>query len=129
MFYAYIVTKTNATKLCRAASSLSDHHYSNIADFSTRSPSLWPDLRSQLITKSNIRGNLSHFGQNAEFFHQRRLRYYLGETNTMFGHGMPGVSNSAAACLWVIDYVLQAATMGIDALYLHSGVGYNYSGK
>lgn len=46
----------------------------------------------------------------------------------MFGHGMPGVSNSAAASLWAIDYVLQAATLGVDTVYLHSGVGYNYSG-
>lgn len=47
----------------------------------------------------------------------------------MYGHGMPGVSNSAAASLWVIDYALQAATLGIDTLHFHSGVGYNYSGE
>lgn len=47
----------------------------------------------------------------------------------MYGHGMPGVSNSAAAALWVIDYALQAARLGIDTLHFHSGVGYNYSGK
>lgn len=46
----------------------------------------------------------------------------------MFGHGMPGVSNSAAAALWVIDYALQAATLGVDTLHFHAGVGYNYSG-
>lgn len=47
----------------------------------------------------------------------------------MFGHGMPGVSNSAAAAIWAIDYILQAATLGVDTLHFHAGVGYNYSGE
>ncbi|KAJ2977670.1 hypothetical protein NQ176_g4237 [Zarea fungicola] len=115
------------SQLGKVAQSFSDHHYNNVADFTTRPESEWPSLRAQLITKSNIRNNLTAFGPKAKFFHEHKLHYYLGETNSMFGHGMPGVSNSAAASLWAIDYVLQAATLGVDTVYLHSGVGYNYS--
>lgn len=49
------------------------------------------------------------------------------ETNSIACHGAPGVSNTAGAALWVIDYTLQAATLGITEAYFHEGVGYKYN--
>jgi hypothetical protein len=46
---------------------------------------------------------------------------------TRAGHGAPGVSDTAAAALWTIDYSLYAATLGIKRIHYHSGVGYKYS--
>jgi hypothetical protein len=57
------------------------------------------------------------------------IPFVLGETNSFFGHGSPGVSNAAAQALWMIDYSLQAASIGVTGLYYHQGVGYNYSGR
>ena len=48
------------------------------------------------------------------------------ETNSIACHGAPGVSNTAGAALWTIDYTLQAATLGIKELFFHEGVGYKY---
>ena len=37
------------------------------------------------------------------------------------------MSNTAGAALWTIDYTLQAATLGIEELYFHDGIGYKYN--
>lgn len=39
----------------------------------------------------------------------------------------PGVSNTAAAAIWAIDYVLQATMHGVKQLFFHNGIGYKYS--
>ena len=110
--------------------SVSEHHYQNgDGDFSIRPPSDWPQFAADLVTKDFVRGNLSRYTVSAQGAHSAGYKYYLGETNSFYGHGQPGVSNAAAAALWMIDYVLHAATIGVDGLHLHQGVGYNYSGS
>ncbi len=42
-------------------------------------------------------------------------------------HGAPGTSNTAEAAIWAVDYILHAASIGIDRLYLSNGVGYRYN--
>lgn len=42
-------------------------------------------------------------------------------------HGTPGLSDVAEAALWVIDFALQSASLGISRVYLSHGVGYRYS--
>ena len=49
------------------------------------------------------------------------------ETNSIACHGAPGVSNTAGAALWAIDYALYASTIGISELYFHEGIGYTYN--
>ena len=49
------------------------------------------------------------------------------ETNSIACHGAPGVSNTAGAALWAIDYALYASTIGISELYFHEGIGYKYN--
>lgn len=44
----------------------------------------------------------------------------LNETNSMSGSGCTGVSNSYAASLWVLDYLLQATQAGITDLNFHT---------
>ena len=89
----------------------------------------WPGIATDLTDKANIRGNLSRFGISAIYAQDSGIPFVLGETNTFFGHGQPGVSNAAAAALWMVDYSLQAASIGITGLYFHQGIGYNYSGR
>lgn len=49
------------------------------------------------------------------------------ETNNIACHGAPGVSNTAGAALWTIDYALQAASLGIKELFFHEGIGNPYN--
>lgn len=37
------------------------------------------------------------------------------------------MSNTAGAALWVIDYTLQAATLGITEMFFHEGIGFKYN--
>lgn len=112
----------------RSTVSVSQHNYSNRYDFSVQPSSIWPWLRSELLTKSNVRVNLTRFTETVKFAHDNGFKMHIGEANSMYAHGQPGVSNAAVAGLWVIDYALHAATLGVDAIHFHAGVGYYYNG-
>jgi hypothetical protein len=52
----------------------------------------------------------------------------MGEFNTASCGGIPGISDTFAATLWTVDYVLQMATIGYSAAYIHTreaGITYN----
>lgn len=52
----------------------------------------------------------------------------LSETNNVaLCHGATGVSDTAGIALWVVDYTLQASTLGIREAFFHQGVGYRYN--
>lgn len=53
--------------------------------------------------------------------------FFTSETGSIACHGAPGVSNTAGAALWVVDYTLFAATIGIGELHFHEGVGFKYN--
>ncbi|KAI0368386.1 glycoside hydrolase family 79 protein [Pilatotrama ljubarskyi] len=105
----------------KAISTISQHRYSaafcNGGDFPLIS----------FMSKANVRGNLTVFEADIAATYAKGLLYILGETNSIACHGAPGVSNTAGAALWAIDYTLQAATLGIKELYFHEGVGYKYN--
>ncbi|KAH9928926.1 glycoside hydrolase family 79 protein [Fomitopsis serialis] len=102
-------------------STISQHQYSaafcNGGDFGLIS----------FMNKTTVRGNLTVFEADIAASKANGLAYVLGETNSIACHGAPGVSNTAGAALWVIDYTLFASTIGIDELYFHEGIGYKYN--
>ena len=53
--------------------------------------------------------------------------FFMGETNSAACHGLEGVSDTLGAALWMLDYSLTGATVGMDGLYFHNGVGFPYS--
>ena len=79
------------------------------------------------MSKTNIRGNLTSFSADIAAVKQKGLTYVLGETNSISCHGAPGVSNTAGAALWGLDYALFAGQLGITRLYFHQGIGYKYN--
>lgn len=50
-----------------------------------------------------------------------------GRAITDASHGAPGISNTAESAIWAVDYLLQAATMGVSRLHFHHGIGYRYN--
>jgi len=60
-------------------------------------------------------------------FPARRSSLRGRETNSIACHGAPGVSNTAGAALWAIDYTLQAATLGMQEVHYHQGIGFKYN--
>lgn len=79
------------------------------------------------MSKTSIRGNLTTFTVDIATVKQKGLTYVLGETNSYSCHGAPGVSNTAGAALWGLDYALLAGQLGITRLYFHQGIGYKYN--
>ncbi|TBU48752.1 hypothetical protein BD309DRAFT_948782 [Dichomitus squalens] len=105
----------------KAISTISQHHYSGQSCKGGNVP------LNSFMNKTAIRGNLSVFEPDIKATRAQGLDYVLGETNSIACHGAPGVSDSAGAALWVVDYTLHAATLGIKEAYFHEGVGYKYN--
>ncbi|GFZ47051.1 hypothetical protein JCM24511_04277 [Saitozyma sp. JCM 24511] len=81
----------------------------------------------QLMNKGTIRGNLSTKWADVKAARSNGLSFILGETNSYANHGMLGISNTAETAIWATDYILQAASMGIERLHFHHGFGYRYN--
>lgn len=99
----------------------SQHHYSGT--FCTGTPVVVQDLMS----KANIRSNLTQYAPDIAAVQQSGLTYVLGETNSISCHGAPGVSDTAVALLWALDYALFAGQLGITRIYFHNGIGFRYN--
>lgn len=79
------------------------------------------------MTKSTIRSNISSFSPDIAATLQQGLDYVFGETNSYSCHGAPGVSNTAGAALWALDYALYAGQVNISRVFFHEGIGYKYN--
>lgn len=55
------------------------------------------------------------------------LDYILGETNSLYNQGAPGLSNSFGAALWGVDFNLYCASTSIKQVYMHMGTDYRYA--
>ncbi|KAF2842877.1 glycoside hydrolase family 79 protein [Patellaria atrata CBS 101060] len=55
------------------------------------------------------------------------LPFILGETNSLYNQGRPGLSNSFGAALWGVDFNLYCASNDIQAVYMHQGTNYRYA--
>jgi len=71
------------------------------------------------MNKTLIRANLTAFIPDIEATTAQGLHFVFGETNSYFNHGVANVNDSGDAALWIVDYVLFAATLGIERLYFH----------
>ncbi|KAG5638578.1 hypothetical protein H0H81_011798 [Sphagnurus paluster] len=109
------------SKVGKLISTISQHQYSGNfcsgGDF----------LLQALMDKYTIRSNLTILVPEIRKTQAHGLKFILGETNSYACHGAPGVSNTAGAALWQIDYSLYASQLGIENLFFHNGVGYKYN--
>lgn len=55
------------------------------------------------------------------------IPYILGETNSLYNEGAPGLSNAFGAALWGIDFNLYCASQGIRRTHMHQGTDYRYA--
>jgi hypothetical protein len=56
-----------------------------------------------------------------------RLPFILGETNSLYNEGAPGLSNAFGAALWGVDFNLYCAATGIKRVHMHQGTNYRYA--
>ena len=55
------------------------------------------------------------------------LPFILGETNSLYNQGRPGLSNTFGAALWVLDFNLYCASQNIKRTHMHMGTNYRYA--
>ena len=55
------------------------------------------------------------------------LPFILGETNSLYNEGAPGLSNAFGAALWGLDFNLWCASQGIRRVHMHQGTSYRYA--
>ncbi|KAL3444834.1 hypothetical protein BJX65DRAFT_310424 [Aspergillus insuetus] len=55
------------------------------------------------------------------------IPYILGEMNSLYRQGAPGLSNSFGAALWGVDFNLYCASQNIRRSHMHQGTNYRYS--
>ena len=89
-------------------------------------------LQGQLMNHETNVAKIDEHGQEAVKIHgvsnMVDVPYILGETNTLTGGGVAGVSNTLGAALWALDWVLAGATEGhIKRMHFHQGNGAAYS--
>jgi len=51
----------------------------------------------------------------------------LGEANSLYDEGKPGLSNTFGAALWGVDFNLYSASVGIQRVHMHQGTDYRVS--
>ncbi|TKA76148.1 hypothetical protein B0A49_03722 [Cryomyces minteri] len=54
------------------------------------------------------------------------LPFILGETDSLYNEGAPGLSNAFGAALWGVDFNLWCATNNIRRVHMHQGTDYRY---
>lgn len=55
------------------------------------------------------------------------IPYILGEMNSLYHQGKPGLSNSFGAALWGVDFNLYCASQNIRRTHMHQGTNYRYA--
>jgi hypothetical protein len=55
------------------------------------------------------------------------IPFILGETNSLYNEGAPGLSNAFGAALWGVDFNLWCASVGIRRVHMHQGTNYRYA--
>ncbi|PVH69161.1 glycoside hydrolase family 79 protein [Cadophora sp. DSE1049] len=81
----------------------------------------------ELMNKLSVRANMTIRTDGIVAVRSMGLNYILGETNSYANHGQPGLSNTVEAALWMTDWLLLAASLGIERVHFHHGLGFRYN--
>lgn len=72
-------------------------------------------LMNHTVTVRSVNAQ-AQLGQNLSY---TGLPFILGETNSLYNQGKPGLSNAFGAALWGIDFNLYCASVGIQRVHMH----------
>ncbi|TRX94180.1 hypothetical protein FHL15_004948 [Xylaria flabelliformis] len=101
----------------------STHNY--ISGATSPGVTLQGTLMNHTRTRSSVDTHVSEFAQISPS--APGLRQIMGETNSLYNQGKPGLSNSFGAALWGIDFNLYCASVGIGRVHMHMGTNYRYA--
>ena len=73
-------------------------------------------LQGTLMNHSSTVASISHQINESRLLSNYSLPFILGETNSLYNQGAPGLSDSFGAALWGIDFNLWCASQGIGRI-------------
>lgn len=88
----------------------------------------WLRMRLDLLSNhTTLWLNVSQYVPQVAAAEAAGATLVLGETNSISCSGRSGISDTFGAALWGVDYVLMAASIGIEKVYFHLGAQSEYS--
>ncbi|HEY1592051.1 MAG TPA: glycosyl hydrolase family 79 C-terminal domain-containing protein [Solirubrobacteraceae bacterium] len=85
----------------------------------------YPTIPNLLADRSSA-GLAQQVAPYVRVAHKRRLQFRLDEMNSASCSGKPGVSDTFASALWVLDTLFNLANVGVDGVNVHSLPGAAY---
>ncbi|KAI0160627.1 glycoside hydrolase family 79 protein [Xylariaceae sp. FL1272] len=101
----------------------STHNY--ISGANVLGVTLQGTLMNHTSTRASVNAHVTEF--NSITNKSSNLVQIMGETNSLYNQGKPGLSNSFGAALWGIDFNLYCAAVGIGRTHMHMGTNYRYA--
>ncbi|KAF3918215.1 hypothetical protein ABW20_dc0107571 [Dactylellina cionopaga] len=84
-------------------------------------------IRNLLLHDSLYNNLISYYIPQVAAAESAGAQFAIGESNTVSCVGRTGVSDTLAAALWLVDYVLLGASIGIRRIYFHATNKASYS--
>jgi Glycosyl hydrolase family 79 C-terminal beta domain len=95
------------------------HRYPLIRCFTNPGDSGYPSI-PHLLRPSSSRNLLSGAGPSIAFAHAHGATFRLDELNSVACKGEPGVSDTFASSLWMLDTLFAVARSGVDGVNIHT---------
>ncbi|KAI5358349.1 Putative glycoside hydrolase superfamily, beta-glucuronidase [Septoria linicola] len=85
-------------------------------------------LQRTLMNHSSTVASVAKHINSSRLIHELEpdLPYILGEANSLYNQGRPGLSNTFGAALWGVDFNLWCASNNIQRVHMHMGTNYRY---
>ena len=95
------------------------HRYPLLACFSQPDDPRYPSIPN-LLTPNSARDLLSGIGDAISFAHSHGATVRIDELNSVACSGQPGVSDTFASALWMLDTLFAMARAGVDGVNIHT---------
>ncbi|GAP85335.2 putative glycoside hydrolase family 79 protein [Rosellinia necatrix] len=102
----------------------SAHNY--ISGATSPGVTLQGTLLNHTRTRASVDAHVSEFAAIAAVA-PPGLVQIMGETNSLYNQGKPGLSDSFGAALWGVDFNLYCASAGVGRVHMHMGTNYRYA--
>lgn len=83
-------------------------------------------LQGTLMNHSSTVASANRFLNVSNILAPYGIPFILGETNSLYNEGRPGLSNAFGAALWGIDFNLYCAANNVRRVHMHQGTAYRY---
>lgn len=82
-------------------------------------------LLNHTVTTKSVDSHISEYDRI--WSNSSSVPLIMGEYNSLYNEGKPGLSNTFGAALWGVDFNLYCASVGFKRVHMHMGTNYRVS--